>query len=245
MKLSATLFLLVAALPLAAQSDTELGGFTYRTYCSGCHGLKGQGVRGPDLARGNFTHGDSAEEMARSIANGIPGTAMPGFSAYLNEEAIRQIVAFVKSLNRGAGGAVVTGDAQRGNALFWGQGACGSCHVVNGRGGRLGPELTRIGAMRSLAFLKESMVKPSADIPDGYKGMRVVPRGGRPVTGAIKNEDDFTVQLLDTSERYHSFQKASLERFEELEASLMPPSALSPAEIDDVVAYLDTLRGKR
>ena len=238
--------LLLGALPLAAQqSDAQLGAFTYRTYCSECHGLKGQGVRGPDLARGSFTHGDSDADMARTIARGLPGTGMPAFGDYLNEEAIRQVVAFVKSLHGGAGTMTVTGNAQRGQELFWGKGNCGSCHMVSGRGGRFGPELTRVGAQRSLNYLRESMVKPSADIAEGYKGMRVTPRGGRPVTGVVKNEDDFTVQIFDAGEKYYSFRKANLDRFEELTDSLMPPTALSPAEIDDVLAYLDSLRGKQ
>ena len=241
-------FLLVA-LPLAAQqsqqSDAALGAFTFRTYCSGCHGLKGQGVRGPDLAGGRFTHGDTDADMARAIAKGIPGTGMPGFGDYLNEEAVRQVVAYVKSLHAGTGTVTLKGDPKRGNDIFWGKGACGSCHMVGGRGGRLGPELTRTGAQRPLAYLQEAMVKPSAEVPDGYKGVRVVPRGGRPITGVLKNQDDFTVQIFSTDEKYHSFRRDSLAQFEEMETSLMPPSALSPAEIDDVLAYLDTLRGKQ
>jgi len=246
MRTQLSFVLLCTALPLAAQqSDAALGAFTYRTYCSECHGLKGQGVRGPDLARGSFTHGDTDADMARTVSKGISGTGMPAFADYLNEDTIRQVVAFVKSLHGTAGTVAVTGNAQQGQELFWGKGTCGSCHMVDGKGGRLGPELTRAGAQRSLAYLRESMVKPSADVPEGFKGMRVVPRGGRPVTGVVKNEDDFTIQIFDASEKYHSFRKADLDRFEEMTDSLMPPTALSPAEIDDVLAYLDTLRGKR
>ncbi len=244
MKLS--LVLIIAALPLAAQqSDAAAGAYIFRTYCSSCHGLKGQGVRGPDLARGNFTHGDSDADLARAISRGIPGTGMPAFGEYLSDEAVRQVVAYVRSLHAGTGTVAVAGNPERGRELFWGKGNCGSCHMVSGRGGRLGPELTRIGAQRSLAYLQESIVKPSADIPEGYRGVRVVPRGGQPITGVLKNEDDFTVQIFDTSEKYHSFRRSNLEKFEELRDSLMPPSSLSPAEIDDIVAYLDTLRGKQ
>ena len=69
-------------------------------------------------------------------------------------------------------------------------------------------------------------------------------RGGRAVTGIRKNEDNFTIQIFDTAEKYHSFQKSDLVSLEELRDSLMPRSELAPADVDDLVAYLDTLRGK-
>ncbi len=240
-----SLVFLMAVLPLAAQSsDVTEGAFTFRVYCSECHGREGRGARGPDLASGRFTHGDSDAEMTRTISKGVPGTGMPSFGEDLPDVAVRQLVAFVQSLHSGAGTVRITGNADRGRETFWGKGACGSCHMVAGRGGRLGPELTRVGARRSLAYIKDSIVKPSADIAEGYQGVRVVPRGGRPITGIRRNEDNFTIQIFDTSEKYHSFRKAGLERVEELPDSLMPPSSLAPAEVDDVIAYLDTLRGK-
>jgi putative heme-binding domain-containing protein len=240
-----SLLFLLALIPAAAQEpDVTEGAFTFRVYCSECHGLKGRGGRGPDLAGGRFTHGDTDADLARVISKGVPGTGMPAFGEDLPDVAVRQLVAFVKSLHAGTGIVQITGNVERGRELFWGKGNCGSCHMVSGRGGRLGPELTRIGAQRSVAYLRESIVNPSADIAEGYQGVRIVPRGGQAITGIRKNEDNFTIQVFDTSENYHSFRKADLETFEELRDSLMPSSALTPAEVDDVVAYLDSLRGK-
>ncbi|HYM12213.1 MAG TPA: c-type cytochrome [Bryobacterales bacterium] len=247
MKLTWLLAAALCAAPAFAQpapSDAAAGAGTYRVYCSECHGREGHGGRGPDLTSGRWTHGSTDADIARVIAKGVPGTGMPAWGGDFDDTAVRQLVAFVRSLNAGGAPVLPTGNAERGQESFWGKGNCGACHMVSGRGGRLGPELTRIGAQRSLAYLRESIVKPSADIAPGYEAVRVRPRRGSSITGIRKNEDNFTIQIFDTSEKYHSFQKADLDSLEEMPESLMPPGSLSPAEVDDVVAYLDTLRGK-
>jgi putative heme-binding domain-containing protein len=114
--------------------------------------------------------------------------------------------------------------------------------MVAGRGGRLGPDLTRIGARRSPASLKESVINPSASISDGYLGIQIVPRRGPTIFGTVKNEDDFTIQIFDTTENFRSFRKADLAQVKILDRSLMPRPALTPTEVDDIVAYLSRLR---
>ncbi len=238
---------IVLVLPVfifAAEADVAAGKARFRIYCSECHGREGHGGRGPDLTSGRWTHGGSDADIARTIAKGVSGTAMQGYGEDFEENDIKQLVAFIRSLAAGAGAIQITGNPERGRALFWGKGACGSCHMVAGRGGRIGPDLTRAGAQRSLSYLKESIQNPSADLTPGYETVRVVPRGGRPITGIRKNEDNFTIQIFDTTEKYHSFQKGQIEKLDELKESLMPPPSLSATEVDDVLAYLDTLRGK-
>ncbi len=238
------ILLALPAFALAAGSDVTAGKARFRIYCSECHGREGRGGRGPDLASGRWTHGGSDADLARTIAKGVPGTAMQAYGEDFDENDIKQLVAFIRSLAAGAGTIQVVGNPARGFELFWTKGMCGGCHMVSGLGGRLGPELTRAGAQRSLAYLKESILKPSADLTPGYQAVRVVRRGGRPITGIRKNEDNFTIQIFDTSEKYHSFQKSQLDTLEELKESLMPPASLSDTEVDDVLAYLDALRGK-
>ena len=70
-----------------------------------------------------------------------------------------------------------------------------------------GPELTRIGAGRSAEYIRESIVNPSADIPEEYEGVTVVTRDGKRITGVRINEDTFTVQLRDPSQNFRMFQK--------------------------------------
>ena len=129
------------------------GGAVFRPYCTPCHGIKGEGGRGPDLTRGVYSAGDKDSDLYNVIANGVPGTEMAGFAGDIKEEDIWRIVAFIRSLARHDVPAL-PGDRAAGEKLFWGKGACGGCHAVNGKGGRLGPELSRIGRERSVAFLR-------------------------------------------------------------------------------------------
>ena len=168
---------------------------------------------------------------------------MPAFGERLNEADIGKLIVFIRSLSSGGGHLQITGNAERGSAIYWGKAACHGCHMVNGQGGVLGPDLSAIGSQRSPASLKESIVSPSDNIVTGYQGVRVS-WAGHTVTGTRKNEDSFTIQIFD-GDRYYSLDKAKLDRFEVLADSLMPRASLSPQEVDDLVAYLDTLRRKR
>jgi putative heme-binding domain-containing protein len=238
------LLVLWAAAAVGAQTNTLAGAARYKLYCAGCHGLQGLGGRGPDLVSGRWTHGGSDDDLARVLSKGVPGEGMPSFESQFDEAGIRELVAFLRSLASTGTAVKPVGHPGRGREIYWGGAGCSRCHMIGGRGGRTGPDLTRIGAQRSLAHLRESLVKPSADIPDGYRGVRATPRGGRPVIGILRNEDNFTVQLFDTNERYHSFRRADVERLEELSESLMPPTTLPSDDLEDLIAYLDTLRGK-
>ena len=121
------------------------GAVLFRQECVFCHGVSGRGgMRGPDLTTGSWTHGGSDAELAATIASGVPGTAMPPNK--LTEEEIWQIVTYLRTVQQPV--APPTGDARRGETLFFGATRCSTCHIVNGRGGRLGPELSTVGSAR-------------------------------------------------------------------------------------------------
>ena len=97
-------------------------------------------------------------------------------------------------------------------------------------------------------YLREAIVKPAASHPPGYLVVRAVPASGAEVRGIRVNEDVFWIHIRDASGAVHTLQKSDLARLDrELEATLMPSyeSRLSPAQLDDVVAYLATLRGAK
>jgi cytochrome c oxidase cbb3-type subunit 3 len=215
----------------------------FHRYCAACHGSNANGGRGPELVSGRWSHGGTDADLRNVIANGVPGSDMPAFGYLFKEDDYTKLIAFLRSLSAGGGDLAVTGDPARGREIYWRKAACHSCHMVNGQGGLLGPDLTRIGSQRAPSSLKESILSPSANIVTGYQGVRVS-QGSRVITGARKNEDNFTIQIFD-GEQHHSFDKTKIDRLENLRESLMPPSSLSPAEVDDLIAYLDTLKGKR
>jgi putative heme-binding domain-containing protein len=122
------------------------------------------------------------------------------------------------------------------------------CHVVNGRGGTLGPELTSIGAMRGTSHLRESIVSPEAAHPTGYLVVRAQTTAGPTIRGIRVNEDVFWIHVRDSGGTVHALEKSTLASLDrELTGTLMPSyaSRLSASELDDVVAYLATLRGAR
>src|SRR4030067_233232 len=73
---------------------------------------------------------------------------------------------------------------------------CGKCHVVNGKGKKVGPELTGIGAIQTAEYFLESILKPSAKIVKGYETMFVITTDGIAYNGLIKSETEQELVLL-------------------------------------------------
>lgn len=233
-----------------AQAITQ-GAVLFRQECAYCHGVGAKGgMRGPDLTTGSWTHGGADAEISRTISDGVPGTAMP--PNRLTEQEIWQIVSFLRTLQQPV--AQAKGDARKGEALFTGSLRCASCHIVNGRGGRLGPELTTVGSARSRAYIIESIREPNAQLTpirglgeatQKFDTVTVATNDGQTIVGVPLNEDTFSVQLMDASERVHSFEKRALKNIKHENRSLMPAydsNRLHDADLDDLLAYLQTLR---
>src|SRR6266540_4137987 len=111
------------------------GAVLFRQECMFCHGVAARGgMRGPDLTTGSWSHGGADPDLFETISHGIPGTAMP--ANRLTENEIWQVITYLRTLQQPP--TVATGDRSRGETLFFGSARCSSCHIVNGRGGRLG-----------------------------------------------------------------------------------------------------------
>jgi putative heme-binding domain-containing protein len=236
--------------PRAGDATAINGGKNiYRGRCGVCHGIDAKGYRGSDLTSGDWVHGGSDAQIFKTIQSGVPGTEMPA-NGNMSDDEIWMVIAYLRTLGNAGGAAVERGDAANGDRVFWARdkGNCSQCHMVNGRGGRIGPNLSRIGAARSVAALEREIRKPNDVIPVGFETVTVVTRDGRKIRGTRKNEDTFSIQLMTASEEILSFQKQDLAQvLPELERSLMPaygPERLSDAELADIVRYLRTLRGQ-
>jgi cytochrome c oxidase cbb3-type subunit III len=244
--------------PLAADpSAIKEGASLFRANCSPCHGMSAHGGgRGPDLTSGRWIHGSSDSDVFRTISQGVPGTQMPanGFE----DSETWAIIAYLRSLAPSPH-AKMPGDPAKGEKLFTGAAGCAACHMVKGRGGLLGPDLSRVGASRSIASLIESIREPDKELSDGmldpnnhyglplvYDTVTVVLKNGDKLTGVAKNEDTFSIQLLDTNQQLRLFPKRDLKEVLHQHKSLMPAYSeqmINPAELQDLLAYLENLRG--
>ena len=235
----------------------QLGEFQFRANCAFCHGLGARGGgRGPDLTRAKKKHGTADADLFHTINDGVPGTAMPPNGATqqgvgMTQQEIWQVITYIRSVEKKAS-AESTGDAAHGKALFYGAAACSSCHMVNGKGGRLGPDLTATGSARSLDYLIESVRNPNRRLAQGiseamkefsqeYETVNVVTADGAKLQGVVLNEDSFTLQMMDSREQIHLFDKDKLKSFEKTRDSLMPPydaKTLSDKDLQDIMAYM-------
>jgi putative heme-binding domain-containing protein len=119
--------------------------------------------------------------------------------------------------------------------------------MVAGRGEGFGPELSDIGARRNGAHLRQAILRPAALLPEGFLYVAAVTQSGSTVRGIRVNEDSFNIQIKDALGQFHSFAKSELKELKRLPNETPMPSyesSLSAAELDDLVAYLASLRGK-
>jgi len=154
--------------------------------------------------------------------------------------AIAAVVALVVI----AAPAVGAQQAERGQAIFQGKGACENCHRVRGRGSRVGPDLSDIGSQREPADLRTSIVEPGAVILPQNRFYRVTKQDGSTVVGRLLNHDTFTVQMMTQKEELAAFRKADLRDYGFQKESGMPSyeGKLSAEEMADLVAYLGSLK---
>jgi len=244
----------LAESPILTQTpdDLERGRRLFQGQCARCHGMDGAGGTGPGLNRSVLGRAPDDQTLFSVIKEGIRSTEMPAAWQMIDRE-IWQVAGHVRSLGRTAR-VPLPGEPERGKRLYETKGQCATCHIVRGQGGSLGPDLTEIGARRGVGHLRSVLLNPGSSKSRDSSGyisflvIRVVAQNRREVQGIRINEDTFTLQLRDADNRMYSFRKEDLKEINrESSGSLMPSyqSVFSPTEIDDLIAYLASLRGER
>jgi len=250
--------------PLAGDPKAaKAGEYEFRINCALCHGLGAKGGgRGPDLTRAVKKHTHNDAEMFQVISNGIPGTAMPangtnGQGVGMTDHEIWQIITYIRSQEVKAP-AKAAGNAAHGKELFYADANCSMCHMVDGKGGRLGPDLSGVGGSRTRAAIIDSVRNPSnrlawglteatKEFPQEYETVTVVTEDGKQIKGVTLNEDSFSVQIMDTGEHIHLLEKDKLKSFRKTRESAMPKydtDVLSDRDLEDIVAYLTSVGAK-
>ena len=229
--------------PLAGnRAAIDAGAKLYAVTCQSCHG---SGERAPSLVEREFTHGGTDSEIFLNIRNGIRGTQMPSFPALSTEETW-QVVSYIRSLSMKVDTAdtETSGGPAAGKEIFYSKGACSTCHEVNGRGGRVGPDLSSAGTR------KEERLRNKILDPDHRHASHTViarTRDGREIRGVARNEDTYSLQIVDISGQLHTLDKQKLAQIRKEERPLTPVEAaklLSAAEVENLVAYLKTLNAR-
>jgi cytochrome c oxidase cbb3-type subunit III len=217
----------------------QAGGALFRERCADCHGADARGGRGPDLTRPWTTEG-SDQRVFQTIKSGVPGSIMPPAAA--PDEELWAIVAYLRNIST-ARPEASTGNVANGEQIF--AASCSSCHRVDGRGGRLGPDLSRIAANQSSPVLTRAIRDASVSFTSGYEPVTLVSPDGQKMRGTRKGEDAFSIQIMDTSGRLQGYVKADLREVARDKTSLMPdfgPDRLSDQDLNDLLAFLGTRR---
>ena len=229
--------------PLGGKPDAIRGGMgLYRARCADCHGMDARGVRAPDITQ-VWATGRTDAGLFKTIKEGVPGTEMPANPRVQDAEAW-QILAYLRTLAAPAPIDPPRGNALNGEGIF--RANCAGCHRVKGVGGRLGPDLSRIGVARSREAVLLRIRRGIEGFGPGFEPVTLTPPSGPPIQGVKKNEDLFSVQIMDTRERIQGYEKDKLKSVKNETKSAMPifgPDRLSDSDLDDLLRYLQTLRG--
>jgi len=230
--------------PLEGNADAIRAGMgQFRSRCADCHGMDARGVRAPDLTQ-VWASGRTDDGMFKTLKNGVAGTEMPAFGPRMFDHEAWQILAYLRTIAAPTSNDMAKGNAENGQKIF--RANCAGCHRVDGAGGRLGPDLSRIGISRSRDVIVKQIRGATEDFKSGYEPVTVTTKDGQSIRGVKKNEDLFSVQIMDSRERIQGYEKDQMRTVTDEKKSAMPvygTERINEKDLEDLLAYLNTLRG--
>lgn len=233
-----------ASNPLAGNADAIQSGMgIFRSRCADCHGMDARGVRGPDLTQ-VWASGRTDAGLFRTLRRGVPGTEMPSVGPRTPDDEVWKILAYLKTIAAPSATDATTGDVANGERVFRAQ--CSGCHRVNGEGGRIGPDLSRVGISRARAAIVKRVRGASEDFLSGYEPVVITLKNGQTIRGLRKNGDLFSVQIMDGRERIQGYLRSDVREVADGKTSAMPAfgvDRLGESDLNDLLAFLGTLKG--
>jgi cytochrome c oxidase cbb3-type subunit III len=235
------IFVLVVLLGSGSLADLQAqppGAQIFASNCATCHGADGRGgEHAPNIATAPQVQHLMDRELAGIIRYGITGAGMPAFSS-LKQQEIAEVVSYLRVL-QGRGDTVkLPGDPKQGQALFFGKARCSDCHMVNGKGGFIGSDLTYYGAEAKPDQMRAIILDPDKNLPADKKATTVVTTAGQSITGMLRTNNNFSLSLQTPDGSFHFLPKSELTQVELGAHSLMPAATLNSKEVDDLVSYL-------
>ena len=231
--------MIVVVVQVAAGSGGSIaeGHARFKVRCAGCHGADANGgERAPGIGQVDRDRLRTDRAVRDLIRNGIPDRGMPAFQ--IPDAELDSLVAFVRSRVAPASEMHLPGDAQRGSQFFFGQGDCAGCHMMRGRGGLKGPDLTGAGERLTLAEMETSLRDPNRRRILGYEVADVRLPSGAEVRGFVKNESGFDMQLQGFDGRLYLLHGADIASVRKEPDSLMPPLHATEGQTEDLLAFL-------
>jgi cytochrome c oxidase cbb3-type subunit III len=227
-----------ASTPTAADVQESM---LFNSNCGSCHGSDARGgEHGPDIATDPDVQRLADSDLIAIAKNGVSGTGMPAFG-WLGQEKLTAIVQYLRTLQGRQIDIKLPGNPKGGEALFFGKARCSQCHMVNGKGGFIGSDLSLYGADESADQIRSVILDPERNLPPQKKATTVVTRTGRKFTGMLKVDDNFSVSIQTIDGDFHFFQKSQLIHIDLGSHSLMPVyygSMLNDEQINDLISYL-------
>jgi len=216
-----------------------------------------------ELWRGVLT----VKAAGQSLRDALPEKSLPEAAARAGMRAAREggrddvdlVVAFAKAggiasdtqaltgelIKELAAKAVAQGDPSRGEMVYRRADlACMTCHSIGGAGGKVGPDMTSIGASAPVDYLAESLALPSAKIKEGYHAINIETKDGQSVSGTLARETPDEVVLRNSTGAEVSIAKNNIESRQNSTLSLMPSGLLdnlAEREKLDLIAFLSRL----
>lgn len=129
------------------------------------------------------------------------------------------------------------GDPARGKEVYAAN--CANCHVLNGQGGKVGPDLTGIGS-RDRADILMEILDPNRSVEANYRAWHITTKDGTTYSGRLESETQTTVEILDTNGQKHTIQRKDIATMEGSQLSIMP-TGLEQLPPDDLKALLEYL----
>jgi putative heme-binding domain-containing protein len=230
--------------PVSAVSALTEGKRLYADHCVLCHGVDAEGTeRAPQLAGNRDLRQQSVDQLRTLIYDGVPDSGMPAFD--LPAAELDALAALVHSLNAPSAETIVAGDPKAGEQFFFGQGQCASCHMIDGRGKPVGPDLSEVGRDLSVDEIRQALRQPDARITPGYELVSVKLRDRQSIRGFARNRGSSDVELQDLEGRFHLLHEDEILEIRLEGYSLMEPVNANPKGVQNLIALPQWTHGSQ
>lgn len=223
------------------QSKSQ-GAALFSQNCSACHGTDGRGgERAPNIASQREIVSLSDAQLNGIVSKGVIAAGMPGF-AYLGRDNVKALVAYLRVLQgvSNTAEAVLPGNPRAGEAIFFGSGSCSNCHMVHGRGGFMGEDLTGYARGRTIASIRSAIIHPDNRNGSG-NSVDIRTSDGGAYNGLVRAQDNFNIILQSEDGSFHSIPRNTIQKITDSGHSIMPQdygTTLTAEQMNDLVSFL-------